>query len=1269
MLTGRDELSDVFDDIGDAARRLGRRMTIMSIEGDRAVRRLSRNASRDLAALRRDTDAGGKAMDQLKKATLLLAPAAIPAAASLAPIAAGAGTVAVAVGVMGAAMIAQVSQISEASEAHKAYKDAVDKSGASSQEAVTAQLEYQRLIAAMPPATRRAAAAVSVLKDETREWSDSLAGDTMAPFVKGVALTNALLPKTRDLVKGTSAETDRFMTILGGTMASPGFDALNAKFTTFSNRTLRDLNSELVGLLRTSQSGEVGQNAKQFMTWARAQGPTVASVLNNVGTTLMNVLEGGSEVGVGLLQTIDFFTRLVSAVPPSAIAIFLQLAIALKLTKAAALGLVAARTALAGFGIGLVAMNTAAAAAPGRLAAVRAAVLALSRTTKIAMAGTGIGLAILAVSELAERSGHAPPDIDRLTTSLRELGSTGKVTGEASKAFGSDLEGLYGKVRSLTDPSTADDIQQFLVGWTGWDSTPVKEAKENIDSIDKSLADMVKAGNADLAAAALKKLTAEYGKGGRDTSGFTKQLNDYKAALKDAKFEQELAAQSQGLFGAQAQKTQAALAAQKASADGLRQSLQALNDMQRQGLGGMIGFEASIDAAAKAAKENAGALDMVNGRLDVNSPKAQAAATALNDLAAKTEEAAASARESGSSWQTVSGIYSRGREQFIKNAQAMGLNRREAKQLADQILNIKDLKKARVELQTEDAEADIKRFNSALNKTPGAKSVTLKALSKSGEAVLESFGYKVKRLPDGSVTVTAKAGKALSDVQNVAAAVAQLHDKSITIFTQRTTRYVTEYQKKYLSGRSQHDITGATGGLFTGSSFAYRGKGYADGGLVEGPGTGTSDSVFAPWLSAKEFVVNARQTARNLPLLRAINDGKVGMGSLTGGVGGAGAAAAQGLASGMAGGSAVVKAAARRLAAEVLTGMREELQISSPSKKAKALMADLGKGLIAGMTGSKDKIKSTAKDLAKDIWAAFDGKKDNRLVAMVNRQTKKLLDLAGQRDRIAATIKRAKDFAESSRVKAKQDAGLGGMFGGDQEEVSAGGIKGKLASRLEKMKQFSRYISELAKRGLNKTMLREILEMGPEQGYAYASALAGADKATFNQINSTQYKINDEAKKLGRKGADALYDSGKNAGKGFLAGLASQQKSIEALMVKIAKAMQKALRKALGISSPAKAMIPDGINAARGVGVGVLQGLPFIDQAMSTVAGRMAGRAAGFAAVAGRPAVAASSGPQRVQVDINVSGTSDPVAIARELQRQLLQLKRAHGINVSLGVG
>ena len=51
--------------------------------------------------------------------------------------------------------------------------------------------------------------------------------------------------------------------------------------------------------------------------------------------------------------------------------------------------------------------------------------------------------------------------------------------------------------------------------------------------------------------------------------------------------------------------------------------------------------------------------------------------------------------------------------------------------------------------------------------------------------------------------------------------------------------------------------------------------GFADGGLVTGPGSGTSDSIKAR-LSNGEFVVNAKSTEQFLPILQAINNGNVG---------------------------------------------------------------------------------------------------------------------------------------------------------------------------------------------------------------------------------------------------------------------------------------------------------------------------------------------------------------------------------------------------------
>ncbi|WP_155054592.1 hypothetical protein [Streptomyces blattellae] len=448
------------------------------------------------------------------------------------------------------------------------------------------------------------------------------------------------------------------------------------------------------------------------------------------------------------------------------------------------------------------------------------------------------------------------------------------------------------------------------------------------------------------------------------------------------------------------------------------------------------------------------------------------------------------------------------------------------------------------------------------------------------------------------------------------------------------------------------------GASFLGPSGRYASGGlvgFPGGGPVRGPGTGTSDSV--PILASNgEYVINARSTAKHRSLVEAINADRLDKST---GMPGAGAAVAAGLASGMTGAAGLVGSAARVMAAAVTAGIRDELQISSPSKKTKALAKDVGKGFIQGLTGSRDKIRSVSRDLANDIKAAFSGKKESSLLRMVDRQTKKLLDAAAKRDKTAAKIAEARSYASDLTKNAREGASLSSL-GMDEEQVTAGGIKAGLASKLQQVRMFTRYIDILAKRGLNKGLLRQILNMGPEAGYAYASALVGADKATFQQINSLQSQLDKSTTHLGRVGADYMYDSGKNASKGFLTGLLSQEKALEDAMVKIAKGMQKSIKKALGISSPAKKLIPDGINTARGVAVGVMQGLPHVDKAMQAVAGRMAGTT-GLAPAAGRTAVV-TGGSGTTVINIHVDGAVvDQLGFARAARQALLELKRNHG--------
>ncbi|MFE1926537.1 hypothetical protein ACFW91_28750 [Streptomyces asoensis] len=528
----------------------------------------------------------------------------------------------------------------------------------------------------------------------------------------------------------------------------------------------------------------------------------------------------------------------------------------------------------------------------------------------------------------------------------------------------------------------------------------------------------------------------------------------------------------------------------------------------------------------------------------------------------------------------------------------------------------------------------------AASSAPKLAAGKLKLNINNWQSQIEAAKAKLKSVPPSKQSAL-KAN--IADLQSkVAAARAQL--SSLNGMT--ATTYIITNSKTY---RSVHDIVGkATGGPI----------GPGSGGAIRGPGTGTSDSI--PIMASNgEYMINARSTAKWRPLIEAINADTLGSGR---GMPGAGAAVAQGLAVGMTGAAGMVGGAARQMAAAVTAGVRSELEIASPSKKMQALAKDIGAGLIKGLTGTREQVAATAKDLAADIRTAFSGKKEAGLLRAVDAQTKKLLGLAAARDKLSASITAARQFASTVTQAARDNAGLGNL---GLEDVTAGGIKAGLATKLANIRQFTAYLGTLAKKGLNKSLLQQILNMGPESGFAYASALVSADRATFSAINSLQTQIRSSTDVLGRNGADAMYDSGKQAGKGFLTGLAAQQKGIEQLMLRIAKGMQASIRKALGIKSPSRVMAQLGAYSTQGLAAGLVESLPVLDRALGTVAGRVSGTQP----VLGRTAAAGASGGGVMNVNITVTDARDPVATAREIRRELLELKRVFGLNVELKVG
>ncbi|PZP65463.1 transglycosylase SLT domain-containing protein, partial [Methylorubrum populi] len=128
-------------------------------------------------------------------------------------------------------------------------------------------------------------------------------------------------------------------------------------------------------------------------------------------------------------------------------------------------------------------------------------------------------------------------------------------------------------------------------------------------------------------------------------------------------------------------------------------------------------------------------------------------------------------------------------------------------------------------------------------------------------------------LPNLDASLRSIEGTATRATEGVTGLTANL--SSLPAPLAQTSQGLTQVGQSLGSGGSGGGLLGAIASLFTGgASAAPASVAAATGGLIHGPGTGTSDSIHAR-VSNGEFIVNARATAANLSTLRAINENRL----------------------------------------------------------------------------------------------------------------------------------------------------------------------------------------------------------------------------------------------------------------------------------------------------------------------------------------------------------------------------------------------------------
>ncbi|MGV9278050.1 peptidoglycan DD-metalloendopeptidase family protein [Streptomyces griseosporeus] len=268
------------------------------------------------------------------------------------------------------------------------------------------------------------------------------------------------------------------------------------------------------------------------------------------------------------------------------------------------------------------------------------------------------------------------------------------------------------------------------------------------------------------------------------------------------------------------------------------------------------------------------------------------------------------------------------------------------------------------------------------------------------------------------------------------------------------------------------------------------------------------------------------------------------------------------------------------------------------------IAAAVGSDFLKQLQGTAAAISSAMTQVANAVKNAFKGVRtqlDDWLVKKIGAANTRLQGLAKQRDTIAAQISAANQMAADSTNQATQFAQMTSLPNGGNTFGAAGILSG-LTVRLTQIRDFGRNLQILAQRGVSKALLQQIIAAGPDGGAAYAKALVAATPQQLKDINNVQAQISTAAGQYGKDAADAMYDAGSQAGKGFLTGLKAQQASINKAMSDLAKAIQATIKKALKIKSPSRVFAQLGAFTVQGFEQGMRAATP----AAANTAARMA---------------------------------------------------------------
>ena len=294
--------------------------------------------------------------------------------------------------------------------------------------------------------------------------------------------------------------------------------------------------------------------------------------------------------------------------------------------------------------------------------------------------------------------------------------------------------------------------------------------------------------------------------------------------------------------------------------------------------------EAAIDAASDAAKKN-------GKTLDDNTPKGRANADALDAIASSTLNAVERQHAMGRSAGELAATMESGRDAYIKQAVALGMNEKAAGKLADRLMLIPEAVFTDIETNADSVSLRVQELYDWVKASPDGK-IQIDDNSPEVRATLEALGFVVKNLPNGQIEVSEKGTDATG--KKIDATAKKKREAKIT------TSAITAAAETAINNAARDRKTTVTVGwavMAPPSAISEtRNKMFNPGGKMHGgriprnaagsrlpstgPGTDKRDGILGitgdgtplSWLDGGEWVINRKSSGKHNDLLRMINN-------------------------------------------------------------------------------------------------------------------------------------------------------------------------------------------------------------------------------------------------------------------------------------------------------------------------------------------------------------------------------------------------------------